>query len=87
MVSFATTQMSSKGQVVIPQEVRERLGLKAGSRFVVVAEAGVVIFKTIEAPEMREFEGLVSAARRQAKKARMHKSDITEAIQRVRARA
>ncbi|NIR47056.1 AbrB/MazE/SpoVT family DNA-binding domain-containing protein [candidate division KSB1 bacterium] len=28
--------MSSKGQVVIPEEIRKRLGLKAGSQFIVV---------------------------------------------------
>lgn len=44
-MSAATTTLSSKGQVVIPEEIRERLGLRAGARFVVVAEKGVVIFK------------------------------------------
>ena len=38
MTGLATTKMSSKGQVVIPEEIRKRLGLKAGSQFVVVGE-------------------------------------------------
>ena len=43
----ATTKMSSKGQVVIPEAIRNALGLEAGSEFVVVAEGDVVILKTI----------------------------------------
>ena len=39
MGSVATAKLSSKGQVVIPEEIRLRLGLKAGAEFVVVGEA------------------------------------------------
>ncbi|MEK6702930.1 MAG: AbrB/MazE/SpoVT family DNA-binding domain-containing protein [Planctomycetota bacterium] len=86
MVALSTTQLSSKGQVVIPEEIRERLGLKPGSRFVVVAERGVVIFKTIDAPDLAEFDGLVAKARRQARKAGLRKGDVTAAVRRVKGR-
>ena len=38
MATLATTKMSSKGQVVIPEDVRKRLNLKAGTQFVVVGD-------------------------------------------------
>ena len=38
MSSAATTTLSSKGQVVIPEEIRIRLGLKAGAQFVVLGD-------------------------------------------------
>jgi AbrB family looped-hinge helix DNA binding protein len=38
MGTLATTRMSSKGQIVIPEEVRKRLYLKTGAQFVVVGE-------------------------------------------------
>ena len=38
MANVATTKMSSKGQVVIPENIRKRLNLKAGAQFVVVGE-------------------------------------------------
>lgn len=86
MVALATTQLSSKGQVVIPEEIRKRLGLKPGSRFVVVAEKGVVIFKSIESPDLAEFDGLVAQARRDARKAGLRKGDVKAAVRRVRSR-
>ena len=87
MVSLSTTQLSSKGQVVIPQEIRDRLGLKAGCKFVVVADRGVVILKIIELPDLSEVGALVKEARRQAKKAGLRRKDINESVKRVRGRA
>ena len=46
MANLATTKMSSKGQVVIPEDIRKRLKLKSGSQFVVVGDKDIVILKT-----------------------------------------
>lgn len=86
MTELATTRMSSKGQVVIPEEIRKRLGLEAGSQFVVVAGKDAVILKTISPPSMDEFDTLLRKARRQARKAGIKRSDIKEAIAEVRGR-
>ena len=64
---LATTKLSSKGQVVIPEEIRQRLGLKAGTQFVVVGHRDVVILKSIAPPAMKEFDDLVRHARRAAR--------------------
>ena len=45
MANVSTTKMSSKGQVVIPENIRKQLNLKAGAQFVVVGEKDVVILK------------------------------------------
>lgn len=84
MAPLATTKMSSKGQIVIPEDIRKRLGLKPGAQFVVVGQNDVVILKTITQPSMNEFDQLISEARKQAKRAGIKKSDITAAIQKVR---
>jgi AbrB family looped-hinge helix DNA binding protein len=78
--------MSSKGQVVIPEEIRNRLGLKAGSQFIVVGEKDTVILKAVSPPSMKEFDDLIAEARRQARFAGMKRSDITAAIGKVRGR-
>ncbi len=86
MNTIATTRMSSKGQVVIPEEIRNRLQLSAGSQFVVLGDGDVVIFKILSAPSLKSFNGLISRARRQAKAAGMKPSDISKAIATVRGR-
>jgi AbrB family looped-hinge helix DNA binding protein len=85
MKASATTKMSSKGQVVIPEEVRNALGLKAGSKFVVVGEGDVVILKVITPPSISEFDDIIQEARRQARQAGMKRSDVTAALKAVRA--
>jgi AbrB family looped-hinge helix DNA binding protein len=86
MANLATTKMSSKGQVVIPEDIRKRLKLKAGSQFVVVGENDVVILKAISPPSMNEFDSLIAEARRQGKDAGLKQSDIAVAIAKVRSR-
>jgi AbrB family looped-hinge helix DNA binding protein len=86
MKNLATTRMSSKGQVVIPEDIRNRLKLRNGSRFVVVGKDDVIILKTIAPPAMAEFDLLVSEARKQAKKAKLKPSDISDALKKVRRR-
>ncbi len=85
MSRIATTRMSSKGQVVIPENVRKRLGLKAGSEFVVVAGDDAVVLRPVTEPDMSQFDELLAEARRQARRAGLRKADITNAIRTVRA--
>ena len=84
MVAIATTKMSSKGQIVIPEDIRKRLGLKAGSRFVVIGEKDIVILKAIYPPSMAEFDNLISQIRKQARQVGIKRSDITAVIDKVR---
>ena len=86
MKSLTTARMSSKGQIVIPEDVRKKLGLTAGSQFVVVGEDDVVILKTITCPSIRDFDPLIKKARQQAKSAGMTRSDISKAVAKVRGR-
>jgi AbrB family looped-hinge helix DNA binding protein len=62
MKRVATTKMSVKGQVVIPEEIRKRVGLNAGDRFVVVGEGDAVVLKRLRSPTMSEFQPLLQAA-------------------------
>lgn len=84
MKAVATTRMSSKGQIIIPEDVRKKLGLKAGAQFVVVGDNGVVILKSVAQPSNQNFDGLVKRARGQARAAGMTQADIHRATAKVR---
>jgi len=86
MVGISTTKMSSKGQVVIPEAIRKKLGLKSGDQFIVTGNEDVVILKSISPPSLNEFDDLIAEARRQARKAGMKRSDIIAALTRVRSK-
>ena len=86
MEALATTRMSSKGQVVIPEGIRTRLGLKSGSQFVVVGDGDVVILKGIQQPSMAEFDALIAEARSQARRSGLKPADLRRALRRVRSR-
>jgi AbrB family looped-hinge helix DNA binding protein len=86
MEKVATTRMSSKGQVVIPEAIRNQLNLQEGTQFVVVGEGDVLILKTISAPDLNSFDTLIQQARKQAKSAGMKPSDIAKAVSKARGR-
>ena len=87
MSSLATTRMSSKGQVVIPEAIRQELGLETGAQFVVVGQRDAIILKSISKPSPTEFQALLKTARQQARKAGMKKADVANAIRKVRKRS
>ena len=86
MATVATTTLSSKGQVVIPEDVRKALGLEPGVQFVVMGDGDVVILKRIETPAKTEFRALAAKVRGQARRAGLKPADVQRAIRKVRRR-
>lgn len=84
---FATTKMSSRGQVVIPESVRREMGLKTGSKFVVLWHDDVVMLKVISPPSLDEFTTIQKRLQKQARKEGLKQKDIDRAIKKVRRRS
>jgi AbrB family looped-hinge helix DNA binding protein len=84
MSELKTTKLSSKGQLIIPEEVRQKLGLKSGDEFVVVAEDDVIMLKSINKPSLDEFQSLIDQARESAKQAGLTKQSVQDAINQAR---
>ncbi len=84
MAKPATTKLSSRGQVVIPEEIRTRLGLEPGAQFVVVGEGDVVVLKALQPPKLTDLKKLLDQARRSAEAAGVTPEDVERAIREVR---
>jgi AbrB family looped-hinge helix DNA binding protein len=85
VIKPATTKLSSKGQVVIPEEIRTRLGLEPGAQFVVVGEGDTVILKALKAPSMSEFKALRDKVQASAAVAGLTPEDVARVIRELRA--
>ena len=80
------TAMSSRGQVVLPKNIRETLGLYSGSKLMVFSDGDNILLKPIKQPDMSEFTNLMDQAKEWASSVGMTEDDITDAIKSVRAR-
>jgi len=85
MVKPSTTKLSTRGQVVIPEEIRNRLGLLPGEQFVVIGEGDVVVLKTLKPPNLEELKPLLDRVQKAAEAAGVTPEDVERVIAEVRA--
>lgn len=86
MIKFSTTKLTSKGQVVIPEDIRERLGLNPGTQFIVMGQDDAVIFKIISPPAKGELTKLLNNARKQARQSGLKPADVENAVKKARSK-
>jgi len=70
------TTTSPKGQVVIPRDIRDRLGIEPGTKFAVYGRTDFIIFKRLELPTVGDFEDLVKFGKSFAKKKGIKEEDV-----------
>lgn len=74
-------KMSPKGQLVVPQQIREEESLAAGDRFIALAMNEGVMFKRVKMPDVRaEFEKLSREVQAQFKSNRVSQKHVDEAV-------
>ncbi len=76
--------MTSKGQIVIPQLVRESLNINVGNKFAVIGIGDTIILKKMDIPSADELKALLKQTRTEAKKKKLKKSDVKNAIKAAR---
>jgi len=81
------TSMSCKGQVVIPQGIRNSLHLESGTKFVVVADQDGILFKPLQMPDKKALTKLLDKARAFAAQAGITESDVADVIKKERRKA
>ena len=82
----ALTSLSSKGQVVLPAELRKQLALSIGTKFFIMSEGRNIMLKPIAEPQEKEFFQMLDREQKWAEEVGLQESDIDEAIRTVRSR-
>ena len=78
MSEIETTTTSPKGQVVIPQSIRDSLGIQPGTKFAVYGKKDTIIFRRISLPTKEDFEKLVDFGAKFAKEKGISENDVLE---------
>lgn len=84
MENIEITSISSRGQIVIPQSLRERLKIHEGEKFIVIGEDNTIVLKKLEMPSFKGFEKLLKKTREFSKKKGLKETDVEEAIREAR---
>ena len=84
MSEVEVTVTSIKGQVVIPQSIRNELGIVPGTRFAAYGNKDMVILKKIKTPNIAEFEKLVNFGTKFAKEKGITEKDVEKRIHEAR---
>ena len=83
-----TIKMSSRGQIVIPRDIREELKASEGTIFSVVSARDTIILKKISTPSkeelIKELGAIALEGRKRAEKLGIKESNVPELVQRVR---
>ncbi|MBI2885342.1 MAG: AbrB/MazE/SpoVT family DNA-binding domain-containing protein [Candidatus Omnitrophica bacterium] len=78
------TTMSSKGQVVIPTDIRKELGLLTGAKLMVLTDGSNLLLKPMQTPKLQTFQALIRRSRHLAKIAGLRKSAVAKALRKIR---
>lgn len=81
MAETELVKMSPKGQLVVPQEIREIEHFQPGDRFIPFPVREGILFKKIKIPDAKvEFEKLAKEIESQFKKRNVSPQDVAEAV-------
>ena len=84
MSILEVTSVSTRGQVVIPNDIRENMNLEPGTKMIIIQEGDNILLKPIKAPRMSQFEKIIAIGEKVRKELNLKESDVDQAIKNVR---
>ena len=79
-------KISSKGQVVIPSEIREKMNLEVGNLLIISYSDDSICMKKIELPKIKSWKEATKPFREAAKKSNFTNDDLKKLIEESRVR-
>ena len=89
-MEFEITRMSSKGQVVIPQDIREEVKAEEGTLFVVMNDKDTIILKKMQRPSkeiiIKQIEKMAKEGRKRLEAEGLTEKDVIDIALKSRGR-
>ena len=83
-----TVRMSSKGQIVIPQDIRKDIRVDEGDIFAVTGSGDTIILKRINTPSkealLKSLEEIAKSGKKRLQKMRIKEKDIPKIVEKSR---
>ncbi len=87
-MEIETVRMSSKGQVVIPHEIRDRLEAKEGTVFAVIGSRDAIVLKKVGTPSkadlLRALDRIATEGKKRLQNLGVKESDIPKIVRKRR---
>jgi AbrB family looped-hinge helix DNA binding protein len=84
-MALELTRLSQKGQVVIPTEVRRKMGLKEGTKFLVIGLEDVIVLRRLQLSEEKvRLKKLLAKARYSANTHGLSEREVERLVHAVR---
>ena len=80
------TSLSTRGQVVIPNDIREEMKLEPGTKMIIIQEGDNILLKPIKAPNLSQFDKIIAIGNEVRNELNLKESDVDNAIKNVRKR-
>jgi AbrB family looped-hinge helix DNA binding protein len=80
MSEIAFARLSSKGQIVIPKELRDQMDLHEGQLFALYGKDDTLVARRIETPTRKELKDLLEWGAEYAKRKGITREDVNKAI-------
>lgn len=84
MSILEVTSLSTRGQVVIPNDIREKMKLEPGTKMIIIQEGDNILLKPIKTPRMSQFDKIIAIGDKARKELNLKENDIDQAIKNVR---
>lgn len=78
------TKLSSKGQVVIPQEIRQKMQIKEGTPFMVSATSDAILLTKIDTANPKTWDEATKPFRKAVEELNFNEKDVERMVREVR---
>lgn len=83
-MSIEIINVSTKGQVVLPAEMRQKLDINVGDKLLVYCGEDSILIKKVSMPSKEEFESSIEKNMKMAKAAGLTEQDVLDAVKESR---